>query len=336
MRARPSRSRYASSMPPVPQSAYATKIPTSDPYRSRTLSTLAATASAISCGRMCRRASTPSTRMPGIPGVIARSSRASAPHPTMTRRVGTSVGTCVGTRSGRTGAALVDEPARGLRGHSGITTVGIGPDRRPELLVERRATDEHDVVIADAAVAQCLDHDLHVWHGRRQERRHPEDVRLVLLERGDELVGVRVDSEVEHLETGALEHHPDQVLADVVDVALDGPDDDLADRLGTRLGEERAEDGHAGLHRVGGKEDLGDEQDAVAEVDADDLHPRDESVVEDLGGSPAAAQQDVGALDDLGGHAVVEVVVDLLGELIVGERREIDLRVLVLRHVPLS
>ena len=64
--------------------------------------------------------------------------------------------------------------------------------------------------------------------------RHPEDVGLVELERGDELVGVGVDPEVDDLEAGALEHHPDEVLADVVDVALDGPDDDLADRLARR------------------------------------------------------------------------------------------------------
>ena len=89
---------------------------------------------------------------------------------------------------------------------------------------------------------------------------------------------------------------------------------------------------HAGLHRVGREQDLGDEQDAVAEVDADDLHAGDERVVEDPGGGPAAAEQDVRALDDLGGHAVVEVVVHLLGELVVGQRREVDLRVLVLGH----
>ena len=127
-----------------------------------------------------------------------------------------------------------------------------------------------------------------------------------------------------------FEHHPDQVLADVVDVALDRADDDLADRLGAGLGEERAQDRHAGLHRVGREEDLGDEQDAVAEVDADDLHARHERVVEDAGRRPAATEQDVRALDDLGGHAVVEVVVHLFGELVVGERREVDLCVLVL------
>jgi len=74
----------------------------------------------------------------------------------------------------------------------------------------------------------------------------------------------------------------------------------------------------------------------VAEVDPDDLHPCDECVVEDLRRRPAAPEQDVGPLDDLGGHAVVEVVVHLLGELVVGKRREVDLRVLVLRHRLLS
>ena len=57
-----------------------------------------------------------------------------------------------------------------------------------------------------------------------------------------------------------------------------------------------------------------------------------ERVVQDLRRRPAAAQQDVRALDDLGRHAVVQVVVHLLGELGVGQRREIDLRVLVLGH----
>ena len=152
----------------------------------------------------------------------------------------------------------------------------------------------------------------------------PEDVGLVLVEGVEELVGVGVDAEVDDLEAGALEHHPDEVLADVVDVALDRADDDLADRLGAGLGEQRAEDLHAGLHRVGGEQDLGHEQDAVAEVDADDLHAGHERVVEDLRGGEAAAEQDVRALDDLLAHPVVEVVVHLLDELVVGQGVEVD------------
>ena len=99
--------------------------------------------------------------------------------------------------------------------------------------------------------------------------------------------------------------------------------------FGAGLGEQRPQDRHAGLHRVGGEQHLGHEQDAVAEVDADDAHALDERVVEDLVGPPAAAEQDVRALGDLGGHAVVQVVVHLLDELVVGEAREVDVLVLV-------
>src|SRR6188472_601257 len=145
---------------------------TSRPSRARTFSTLAATASAISCGRMWRRASTPSMRTPGIPRVSAIISRARAPQPTMTSRVGMRSGRV----SGRTGAALVDEPAGGLGGDTGVAAIGVGTDSGPELLVQGRAANQDDVVLPDATVLERLDDDLHVRHGRRQQRRHAEDV----------------------------------------------------------------------------------------------------------------------------------------------------------------
>ena len=46
---------------------------------------------------------------------------------------------------------------------------------------------------------------------------------------------------------------------------------------------------------------------------------------EGLLGRPAALEQDLGSLDDLGREAVVEVVVHLLDEVLVGQRLEIDL-----------
>ena len=151
----------------------------------------------------------------------------------------------------------------------------------------------------------------------------------MLLDGGEVLVDVAVDPDVEDLESGALEHHRHEVLADVVDVALDGADDHLADRLGAGLGEQRAQDRHPGLHRVGGEEHLGHEQDAVAEVDADDAHALDERLVEHSIGAPAAVEQDRRALDDLVGEPVVEVVVHLLDEVVVRQQCEVDLVVLV-------
>ena len=128
-----------------------------------------------------------------------------------------------------------------------------------------------------------------------------------------------VDAQIDHLEPGALEHHGHEVLPDVVDVALHGADHHLAHPRGARLGEQRPQDHHAGLHRVRGEQDLRHEQDAVTEVDADDAHALDERLIQHPVGRPTARQQDVRALDDLVGQAVVEIVVHLLGQLVVGQ-----------------
>ena len=71
------------------------------------------------------------------------------------------------------------------------------------------------------------------------------------------------------------------------------------------------------FHGVGGEQHLGDEQDAVAEIDADDAHAFDECVVQHSLGAPAALQEDVRRLFDVALQAVIQVVVDLLGELLI-------------------
>jgi hypothetical protein len=86
----------------------------------------------------------------------------------------------------------------------------------------------------------------------------------------------------------AFHHHRDQVLADVVDVALHRADHHLADRLDAGFREQRAQDLHPALHRVGGEQHFRYEQDAVAEVDADDAHAFDQRVVQHPLGPPAA------------------------------------------------
>ena len=184
----------------------------------------------------------------------------------------------------------------GLDRDRGIAAIGVGADRLGERLVQRRAADQDDVVVADAVLLQRVDHDLHVGHGRGQQRRHAEDVRLVLLERVQVLLDRVVDAEVDDLEAGAFQHHRDQVLADVVDVALDRADHHLADLGRAGLGQQRAQDRHAALHRVGGQQHLGHEQDAVAEIDADDAHALDQGLGQHVVGLPAALEQDVDAL----------------------------------------
>src|SRR5579863_1476846 len=222
-----------------------------------------------------------------------------------------------GSSSART--ARREQVLGGLDGNRGITTVGVRTHRLAEFLIQRGAADQHDVVVANAGFLQPVDHDLHVRHGGGEQGRHAEDVRLVLLQRRDVFLDRVVDAEVDDLEAGTLEHHRHQVLADVVDVALDGADHDLADGGHASFSQQRPQDFHPALHGVGGQQYLGHEQDAVAEVDAHNPHAFDQRVVQYLLGVPAALKKDVRGLFDFGLQPVVQVIVNLLGELLVVE-----------------
>ena len=109
-----------------------------------------------------------------------------------------------------------------------------------------------------------------------------------------------------------------------MDVALDRADHHRAHLGRAGLGQQGPEDHHARLHRVGGQQHLGHEQDAVAKVDANDPHALDQGHGENLVGRPVAPQQDVDGLLDLFGESVVEVLVHLLHELLVVQFRQND------------
>ncbi len=152
----------------------------------------------------------------------------------------------------------------------------------------------------------------------------------MLLERIQILLDGAVDAEVDHVEPRALHHHGHQVLADVVDVALDRADHHLADARRPGLGEQRAQNRHAALHGIRGEQHFRHEQDAVAKVDADDGHAADQRLGQHVVRGPAALEQDPHALFDLFLEAVVEVVVHLLDQLVVIERAQVQ--IVVRRH----
>ena len=95
--------------------------------------------------------------------------------------------------------------------------------------------------------------------------------------------------------------------------------------FGACLCEQGPQDCHACLHRFGGEQHFGDEEDPVAEVDPDDAHPFYQGVVEDFVGGPAAVQQNAGACVDLLVEPVVEVVVHLSCQVLVAQRVQVDL-----------
>gem|GEM_PF-6812572 len=133
-----------------------------------------------------------------------------------------------------------------------------------------------------------------------------------------------VDSEVDDVEAGTFHHHADKVLADVVNVALDGTNHHLALLRRAGGGKQRAQDVHPSLHRVGREQNFRHEQDAITKVDANDPHAFNESLGQDVVGGPSAFEKNPGAFLDFLLQPVVKVVVHLLHEFFVGEFREND------------
>ena len=110
-----------------------------------------------------------------------------------------------------------------------------------------------------------------------------------------------------------------------MDIALNRADDHRAHRGRAGFGQQRLEDGHARLHGVGRHQHFGNEQNAVAEIDTDDAHAFHQGLGQDIIGSPVAAEQDVDAFDDLIVETVIKVVMHLLDQFFVVQRRQIQI-----------
>src|ERR671919_508809 len=177
MRSTPSSSITRSSRPPVPQSPYST---TTRSWLLRPARILARTASGIRAGVLCSLAGRQVTSMCDQPfsAIRARTSRASAPQAISRVRGGrvpplpganvravtagvaagrTAMGWASGGRQRAHLAALahlvVASRHHGLGGldrDRRIAAIGIGTNCISERLVQRRAADQDDVVVADA------------------------------------------------------------------------------------------------------------------------------------------------------------------------------------------
>ena len=196
----------------------------------------------------------------------------------------------VGARLGVEVAALfgIEQPgddaddARGVEDVHGRLRVGGRDPHRGVLLRRRRAADQQRQL--EPAPLHLLRHVHHLVERRRDEPGEPDEV-AVLVHRGvEDLVGVDHDAEVDHLVVVAAEDDPDDVLADVVDVALDRREHELAlrarlalDALGVHVG---LEVGDGALHGARALHDLREEHLPGAEQVADDLHPAHERALD--------------------------------------------------------
>ncbi len=130
--------------------------------------------------------------------------------------------------------------------------------------------------------------------------------------------GRDLHAEIDDLEAGALEHDVDEVLADVVHVALDRAHQEGADR--SRLRSARA--GGAGVERArhgpAGDQHLGHEEVAALEAGPDLLERRDQRLEQHRRRLEALLEPLLGELDD--GRLVADerLVVEALQDLLVG------------------
>ena len=184
----------------------------------------------------------------------------------------------------------VEDVHREAVGHVGRDTDGRVHLRR------RRSADKERDLEADALHLLC-DGD-HLVQRRRDEARAAKDVRLVVDARLHDVGAVAHDANVDDRVVVAAEHDADDVLANVVDVALDGRHHDdaltllLLLRQALRLARRRLRRLlllHEGqqvrdrlLHHARRLDHLRQEHLARAEEVADDVHARHKRALDDL------------------------------------------------------
>ena len=137
----------------------------------------------------------------------------------------------------------------------------------------------------------------------------PDDVGVVLARRVEDLLRRNHDAEIDDGEVVALEHDADDVLADVVDVALDRRRDDRALGLAGVAGrcllgfDERHEVAHGLLHHARALHDLRQEHLARAEEIADDVHAVHQRTLDHVDRPRVLLPGFLGVLDDVGRDA---------------------------------
>ena len=122
----------------------------------------------------------------------------------------------------------------------------------------------------------------HFCHGGGEERGASDDIGAVFLCGGNVDFGCNVNAEVDDFEAIAFHHHFDEIFADIVEVAANCAENDLANGLDITGNEVGLENFRACLHRSCCDEDLGNEDLIVFESYADNAHACEKAVVQDV------------------------------------------------------
>ena len=148
---------------------------------------------------------------------------------------------------------------------------------------QRGSAEQHRELLGHPAGVHLLEVFLHHHRRLHQQPRHAHHVGALVLgyfeDGGDRLL----DADVDHLVAVVGQDDVDEVLADVVHVALDGRQHDPAlARVVVGLLHVRLQVRHSGFHHLGGLQDERQLHLAGAEQFADGLHAGQQVLVDDL------------------------------------------------------
>ena len=149
-----------------------------------------------------------------------------------------------------------------------------------EAIGQRGAADQQRLV--DARCPQVAGRDHHLLSRLHQQPREADRVRLVLVRRLDQHLRRNFDAEVDDAVAVVRQDDVDQVLANVVHIALHSRQQHLAARARLGLLHVLLQVRDGGLHRFGALQHLGDDQLVRVEQPADLLHPLHQRSVDDL------------------------------------------------------
>src|SRR5699024_7771406 len=122
---------------------------------------------------------------------------------------------------------------------------------------------------------------LHLGHCSAQQGGHPDDVGSHFLCLVDKCIRAHVNTHIADLESGSLEHHADQILADVVQISLHSSDHCPSHRFVARFHKLLFQDRKPRVHRAGGYQDFRNEDFIVLKLCSHDHHAGQKPFIQD-------------------------------------------------------
>ena len=135
------------------------------------------------------------------------------------------------------------------------------------------ARDHHGLAGEDARNVPRVVGVVETAPAEPSDARHQHPIRIRAEGDGGHRDPVHGNRAAQALEARPLHHHPDQVFADIVDIAFDSTNDNFADPWRAGFRQQGAQNPHSGLHRVCRHQNFRNKQNPITEIDTYNGHP---------------------------------------------------------------